>query len=504
MPHEAERDRAVGAWAEAAARLAAAPSADMVPMVPMALAVSSLHSDGPAIPEVGEVKAETDVSSNGSAPCELASVADDQAGDYDLPPPAKRAKLDVEATSQSHRVPGTAVASDMHSSRTLIEAKSEPSPDSDGVKQEIGTSAASKALPVTTPDVRSMDHSSLACSKLRIPRDAIDKVLQHTKASPAEVVRYRDKGTGKMTEARIPTAVLALLRIRASCAGKQVSDERISRLGVEVMEEQGYDPIRAVASLSPASMQCPTSAMRVLGSGAIGVVFLVEETGTVVKVMLEDFANKEYEVFCACADAGLAVRPMGLHGPQIVQALQQMFDAGLVHGDLHLKNIAVKNHDTQPLVQLIDFGRSARSIAAAQSGAVEALRAGHEYDTFRLLTELCQSYDEVHSEKNTELRACEKDAREIRRGCQMAAKLSEWATQGELPQMLPNVQRTKECEPEVLQSQLHKARQIAGLQAYVADEFSAMEQLESAYNTILIAVAQYAHTKLDLTFDGAA
>jgi len=176
----------------------------------------------------------------------------------------------------------------------------------------------------------------------------------------------------------------------------------------------------------------------------------------------------------------------------------------LVHGDLHLNNIAVKDHETQPLVQLLDFGRSARSIAAAQSGAAEAVRAGHEYDTFRLLTELCDSYDEIKSEKTEELRSCDRDVRELRRGCQMAAKLSDWATQAQLPKMLPIAHKTKGYEPRLLECQLHKARQISGLQAYMADEPSAIEQVESAYNTILIAVAHYASIKLDLTFDGAA
>ena len=43
------------------------------------------------------------------------------------------------------------------------------------------------------------------------------------------------------------------------------------------MEEHSFDPVRAVASLSPASLLCPSGALRVLGSGFIGVVFLEEE-----------------------------------------------------------------------------------------------------------------------------------------------------------------------------------------------------------------------------------
>lgn len=46
------------------------------------------------------------------------------------------------------------------------------------------------------------------------------------------------------------------------------------------MEEHAFDPVRAVASLSPSSLLCPTGALRVLGSGFIGIVFLEEdETG---------------------------------------------------------------------------------------------------------------------------------------------------------------------------------------------------------------------------------
>ena len=43
------------------------------------------------------------------------------------------------------------------------------------------------------------------------------------------------------------------------------------------MEEHAFDPVRAVASLSPSSLLCPTGALRVLGSGFIGIVFLEEE-----------------------------------------------------------------------------------------------------------------------------------------------------------------------------------------------------------------------------------
>ena len=44
------------------------------------------------------------------------------------------------------------------------------------------------------------------------------------------------------------------------------------------MEENAFDPVRAVASLSPSSLLCPSGALRVLGSGFIGIVFLEEDT----------------------------------------------------------------------------------------------------------------------------------------------------------------------------------------------------------------------------------
>jgi tRNA A-37 threonylcarbamoyl transferase component Bud32 len=312
------------------------------------------------------------------------------------------------------------------------------------------------------------------------------------------------------------------------------------------MEKQAYDPVRAVASLSPASLQCPESAMRVLGSGYVGVVFLIEETGHAVKVMLEDFAEKEYDIICSFADAGLAVRPIGLHGPQVVpagvlyslhmeaiedtllnllqrtkpaglrrglfalsrpiaekigtaltKAFQQMWQHGLVHGDLHLGNIAVKNHETQPLVQLIDFGRSARSIAPTQSGAQAALKGGHEVDVFRLIGALCETYDELHDEKQAQLKQCEREVKELQRECKVASKLAAISLSSS------GFESSKSSDyPPATESQIHVARQIAGLQAFIEEERKALEQCESVYNTIVMAVAQYARNKLDVQFEG--
>ena len=50
----------------------------------------------------------------------------------------------------------------------------------------------------------------------------------------AEIVKYRDKVSGKLVEARVPTTLLALLRLRASCSGKPLSDQKLARMAVDV------------------------------------------------------------------------------------------------------------------------------------------------------------------------------------------------------------------------------------------------------------------------------
>jgi len=297
-------------------------------------------------------------------------------------------------------------------------------------------------------------------------------------------------------------------------------------MAVDVMEEQAYDPIRAVASLSPASLLCPAGAMRVLGGGCIGVVFLEEETGNVVKVMIEDFAKKEYDIFCAFADAGIAPRPIDICGPcvmpagplfsirmeavthtlqgvlnaraprgprhgltpldedcaqrigsAVVVALQRMLDRGLVHGDFHLENIGLKNPYAQPLAQVIDFGRSASTAGFNDERQTrESFYAGHEYDVFRLIEELIASFENLQYEVSSTAKECEKELRELK--------------------------RTKEVGAPDAEHQLHHSRQIAGLQAYLSDEPKALEQAEVAYNVVLGAVVGYACAKLDLSFDG--
>jgi serine/threonine protein kinase len=198
--------------------------------------------------------------------------------------------------------------------------------------------------------------------------------------------------------------------------------------------------------------------------------------------MLEDFAEGEYKIFCDFADAGLAVKPISLFGPvavpggsiwsihmepithtlasvlndtclkgarfglspapqaatrriaeAIVKGLQRMWENGLVHGDLHLSNLALKDAHVQPLVQFLDFGRSARNVRASQSATAESMRAGHEYS-----------------------------------------------------------------------SQLHGARQIAQLQAYLAEEPKALDQAEAGYNIVLASILRYAQGHLDMAYDGEA
>eukprot|EP00746_Dinoflagellata_sp_MGD_P059487 gnl/MRDRNA2_/MRDRNA2_253782_c0_seq1.p1 gnl/MRDRNA2_/MRDRNA2_253782_c0~~gnl/MRDRNA2_/MRDRNA2_253782_c0_seq1.p1 ORF type:complete len:101 (+),score=20.58 gnl/MRDRNA2_/MRDRNA2_253782_c0_seq1:2-304(+) len=63
-------------------------------------------------------------------------------------------------------------------------------------------------------------------------------------------------------------------------------------------------------------------------------------------------------------------------------------------------------------------------------------------------------------------------------------------------------QMAGKCKHDELQSQLHNVRILAGLQAYLAEEPSALEEMKVAYNIISTVVVQYARAKLDLTFEG--
>ncbi|CAE6956483.1 unnamed protein product [Symbiodinium natans] len=361
----------------------------------------------------------------------------------------------------------------------------------------------------------------------RLTRQRIENTLCHSRAIQAEVIKYRDRVSGKLVEARIPSAVLALLRLRASCSGKPVSDLRLARMAADVMEEHAFDPVRAVAALSPSSILCPTGALRVLGSGFIGTVFLEEETGEVAKVMLDDFAKKEYDLCRAFASARLAPSPISLDGPccvpggelycirmeritntlhdvlcakgcrglrhglappdagvarrigsAMVQAFQDMFDAGLVHGDLHLKNAGLKDVESNPAVQLIDFGRSASKAACTDKPCNEAFRAGHEYDVCRFVVELCEAFDGLQYDFEKVVQECQKELRELKRTKEAASPVADW--------------------------ELHHARQIAGLQAFLAEEPKGLERAEAAFDAVLSVVLSYAMVRLELPVEGAA
>ncbi|CAE6940348.1 unnamed protein product [Symbiodinium sp. KB8] len=363
----------------------------------------------------------------------------------------------------------------------------------------------------------------------RLTRQRIETTLSHSKAIQAQVVKYRDRASGKLVEARIPSAVLALLRLRASCSGPGAQLTEWSR---GKMEEHAFDPVRAVAALSPSSLLClhqilcPTGALRVLGSGFIGTVFLEEVLvsadacvgqGTLTHGSSEGFFLLAWYDLCrAFASANLAPSPISLDGPccakgcrglrhglsppdaavakgigsAMVRAFQDLFDAGLVHGeDRRLQKwnlctwldsltvtVAVMigvlptlsmilfwtDVESKPAVQLIDFGRS----------------ASKEYDVCRFVTELCQAFDELQYEFEETIQECQKELRELK--------------------------RTKEATSPVADWELHVARQIAGLQAFLEEEPKGLERVEMAFDTVLGAVLRYAVVRLELPVEGTA
>jgi len=166
--------------------------------------------------------------------------------------------------------------------------------------------------------------------------------------------------------------------------------------------------------------------------------------------------------------------------------------------DLHSNNIAVDDAHIRPVIRMIDFGRSARNFAAAQSGSADALRFGHELDVFRLITDLWENFDELQETKTASLRECEKEIRALR-SCKVASTISSLAAEGKM--QLDDFNKNDDI---AFVSQLHDARQAAGLQAYVAEESKAMEQVELSYNVVIAGIVQYAKTKLDLSFEGDA
>jgi len=397
----------------------------------------------------------------------------------------------------------------------------------DTVERQSNASILPRLEDLDDEVVCSQDVSDVFEQQPRLSGQAIDDLVINLRAVQAQPVKYRDRESGKLLTARVPVAVITLLRLRAACIGKEEGDQKLARMAMDVMEEHAFDPVRAVASLSPASMLCPATAMRVLGGGCIGAVFLEELTGTAVKVIIEDNAPEEYKVFCAFADAGIAPRPIALDGPRVVPsgnlycirmeavthtlqgvmadtalrgprrglsppndevarrlgtavvtALSQMWDRGLVHGDLHLENIGLTDPDAQPTVQIINFGRSCSSAGLQEGQSRDAFRAGHEYDVFRFITELCTSFDKLETDAASTKKEREKDLRE----CKAVEKEMREAKRG------------KEVGCVHV---MHQSRQVAGLQAFLTDEPRALEQAECAYNIVLGAVLRYAGAKFN-------
>lgn len=359
----------------------------------------------------------------------------------------------------------------------------------------------------------------------RASRQSIADSLIHLRELKAEVVSYRDPATGRAAEARVPTPVLALLRILATCSGKDVSEQRIARMAVELMQEHAYDPVRVIASLMPVDLMNPETAVRVLGSGFCGVVFLEEKTGVAVKIVLDDNARAEYDAFCAFASASLAPQPFSCCGPRVVPggtlysirmetvshtlegvlsrralrgaryglsppgqytsqriggaleaAFQRMRASGLVHGDLHMGNVALKDHETNPSIIFLDFGSSASSSAWKTPGCGDTyLRAGHEFDVFRLIGDACESFENLQDEFNATRKDCERELRELKKTSDIGSPDNSY--------------------------QLHHNRQTVGLQAFLAQE--GLERTELAYNAILKAVVKYACVQFDWLCEGA-
>merc|ERR1711879_870794 len=104
--------------------------------------------------------------------------------------------------------------------------------------------------------------------------------------------------------------------------------------------------------------------------------------------------------------------------------------------------------------------------------------------------------------KASELKECERELRAVKGNCSKAKTIGSWAKEGKMPQV--HLEQGKANEAVAFSSQLHDARIIAGLQAYVSEEAKALEQTEAAYNIVLAGVAQYARAKLELSFEGDA
>jgi len=360
--------------------------------------------------------------------------------------------------------------------------------------------------------------------KVKFPRCARKAKILARKAG------LRKKGAaamGKLTRktfyARVPVAVKEFLRLRIQGdSGEAPSEDRIARMAVKVMESHAYDPVSAVSALSHDFFLECGSPTRVLGSGHYGIVFLEEDTGYVVKVMLDDDAAHEYALLRAFADAGLAPKPISLDGPRatatgnlynirmeavdqtlnkllraeappsahpvaaggdalarnvgetVAAALSKMRESGLVHGDLHLENIGLKGDGLAPSVLLIDFSRGATTADRPAGKSSEAFCAGHALDVFNVIEELCVSFEMLKEELAEYRKNQERHLRSLaRRGAGSMADE-------------------------------HRAHQIAATRAHLAATEGALERAEITHNTILGAVTQYACAAFDWTFEGCA
>jgi len=257
--------------------------------------------------------------------------------------------------------------------------------------------------------------------------------------------------------------------------------------------------------------------------------FFDPSSKTCLKVMLDDNGPHEYEIQHEFAEAGLAPRPISLQGPyevpnpeygglyvmrmevidktlqgilanqapcgpysgldapdkitaeslgkKLVAVLTQLRDRALVHGDLHMDNIGVRGSGVDAAVMVIDFSRSCTPPAPDRALHKTALDDGHAYDVFRLLVEMFDSFEELETEHTQYVKEPQKELRAL-----------EKKSGGDHP---------------AIEHEMHQIRQIASLRAYIAEQRSALEKTEQAYNSVLAAIVRYASVKCSFTIDGA-
>jgi len=109
--------------------------------------------------------------------------------------------------------------------------------------------------------------------------------------------------------------------------------------------------------------------------------------------------------------------------------------------------------------------------------------------------------DDLQERKTASLKECEKEIRALR-GCRVASAVSAIAL--EAKSISVHDENLSKNDGVGFISQLHDARQVAGLQAYVTEEAKALQQVEVIYNIVLSGIVHYARTKLELSFDGDA